>query len=374
LQFSVQLENSDTQEHDVTIWLRKNGVDFPGSAGFVAVVAKHGGVNGHALPSWNYLLDVVGGDYYELVWSATSTQVTMPFIPAGTPPPSTASAIFTVTQQAGILAGTGITAINSLTGAVQTMGVGTTGTDFAISSSGTAHTFNLPTASASNRGALSSGDWTTFSNKQATITGAATTITTSDLTVNKALISNASGKVAVSSSVVGYSLATLTDPNAIRYVRINADNTVTAITAATLKSELLATTPYGVVAYGSGFLASVLASSTTYGTITSGVIAFNANIANREFTIPFGGTVKNLYVHTSLAQGAGGSLVITLMQNQIATSLVVTVPASGVAGTRSNLTDSFTAVAGDKLVFRLVNNHTNVSATIVSVSFIIEQL
>jgi len=166
LQFSVQLENSDTQEHDVTIWLRLNGVDVPGSAGFVAVVAKHGGINGHALPSWNYLLSVVAGQYYELVWSATSTQVFMPFIPAGTPPPSTASAIFTVTQQSGIMAGTGITAINSLTGAAQTLGVGTSGTDFAVSSSGTAHTLNLPTASATNRGALSSANWTTFNNKQ----------------------------------------------------------------------------------------------------------------------------------------------------------------------------------------------------------------
>ena len=113
LQFSVQLENSDTQEHDVTIWLRKNGVDVVGSAGFVAVVSKHGGINGHVLPSWNYLLDVIAGEYYELVWSATSTQVTMPFIAAGSPPPSVASALFTVTQQAGIMAGTGMTSLTT---------------------------------------------------------------------------------------------------------------------------------------------------------------------------------------------------------------------------------------------------------------------
>jgi len=133
----------------------------------VAVVAKHGGINGHVLPSWNYLLDVVGGDYYELVWSATSTQVTMPFIPAGSPPPSTASAIFTVTQQAGILAGTGITAINSLTGAVQTLANSISGTTPAFNSTGTTHTLNIPLASTASvtAGLLSNTDYTTFNGK-----------------------------------------------------------------------------------------------------------------------------------------------------------------------------------------------------------------
>lgn len=43
----------------------------------------------------------------------------------------------------------GITSINSLTAAAQTLAVGTAGTDFAISSSADTHTFNLPYASAS---------------------------------------------------------------------------------------------------------------------------------------------------------------------------------------------------------------------------------
>jgi hypothetical protein len=63
------------------------------------------------------------------------------------------------------MAGTGITAINSLTGAAQTMVTGTDSSDFKIASAGTTHTFNLPTASATKRGALSSTDWTTFNNK-----------------------------------------------------------------------------------------------------------------------------------------------------------------------------------------------------------------
>ena len=169
LQFSVQLENSSTQEHDVTIWLRKNGVDVTGSSGFVSVASSHGGVHGHVLPAWNYLLDVIGGDYYELVWSVSSTAVTMPYYPGSLPPPSAASAIFTVTQQSGIIAGTGMTALNGLSGSVQTISTGTTGTDFNVVSSGTDHKFNIPTASATNRGALSTTDWSTFNSKQDTL-------------------------------------------------------------------------------------------------------------------------------------------------------------------------------------------------------------
>lgn len=166
LQFSSQFQNSDTSLQDVTIWLRLNGVDVPGSAGFISVPNKHGSVNGHVIVAWNYLLNVVGGDYYELIWSTSdSANVTMQFYAAGSPPPAAASVILTATQQAGIMAGTGMTALNGLTGAVQTFATGTSGTDFAISSAGTTHTFNVPIASSVNTGKLSSTDWSTFNNK-----------------------------------------------------------------------------------------------------------------------------------------------------------------------------------------------------------------
>lgn len=60
---------------------------------------------------------------------------------------------------------TGLTALNGLTDQVQSFATGTAGTDFGISSALGVHTFNLPTASAINRGALSSADWSTFNNK-----------------------------------------------------------------------------------------------------------------------------------------------------------------------------------------------------------------
>lgn len=66
--------------------------------------------------------------------------------------------------------GTAITSINLDTSASQFLLVGTSGTNFNISNnlSGN-HTFNLPVASATNTGKLSSSDWSTFNSKQSAL-------------------------------------------------------------------------------------------------------------------------------------------------------------------------------------------------------------
>jgi hypothetical protein len=66
---------------------------------------------------------------------------------------------------------TGLSALNGLTAQVQFFAVGTSGTNFNIASATDTHTFNLPTASATNRGALASADWSTFNNKQNQLNG-----------------------------------------------------------------------------------------------------------------------------------------------------------------------------------------------------------
>jgi len=60
---------------------------------------------------------------------------------------------------------TGLNAINGLTNQVQYLSTGTSGTDFAINSTSDTHTFNLPVASSTKTGKLSSTDWSTFNGK-----------------------------------------------------------------------------------------------------------------------------------------------------------------------------------------------------------------
>jgi hypothetical protein len=77
----------------------------------------------------------------------------------------TAGSGMTVTNGAGSISlASSIPTINSLAGAL-TIAVGTSGSNIAVNSSSTTITINIPTATSSARGALSSTDWSTFNNK-----------------------------------------------------------------------------------------------------------------------------------------------------------------------------------------------------------------
>jgi len=98
LQWSGQFNNSDTTEHDASVWLRVNGVDVVGSTGFVAIIASHGGIDGHSITGWNYFLQLNAGQYIEIWWSTTNQKVTLECYGPSTSPtrPATASVVATL--------------------------------------------------------------------------------------------------------------------------------------------------------------------------------------------------------------------------------------------------------------------------------------
>ena len=50
LQFSAQFQNTDNQIQDISIWLRQNGVDIPGSTGLVSIPARKSASAGAGSP------------------------------------------------------------------------------------------------------------------------------------------------------------------------------------------------------------------------------------------------------------------------------------------------------------------------------------
>lgn len=98
LQFSAQFQNTDTAFQDVYIWLRQNGVDIPGSTGFISVPNRHAGTDGHSIIGWNYFLNMAASDYIEIYWSVPNVAVTIQHLAAsGTPTkPSTQSVVATM--------------------------------------------------------------------------------------------------------------------------------------------------------------------------------------------------------------------------------------------------------------------------------------
>lgn len=97
---------------------------------------------------------------------------------------------------------TGLTALNGLTAQVQNFATGTSGTDFNISSSGTTHTFNIPSASATARGLVTTGSQTFAGTKtfavDAVINGVSVgrgggNLTTNTVVGRNAFISNTGG-------------------------------------------------------------------------------------------------------------------------------------------------------------------------------------
>lgn len=100
LDFSFQMANANSQIQTANFWVRLNGANYPLSNTNLDIPASHGGNDGQIVAAWSIPGQASAGDYVEIVWSATDTDVSIKYLPATTSParPATPSAIATVYQ------------------------------------------------------------------------------------------------------------------------------------------------------------------------------------------------------------------------------------------------------------------------------------
>ena len=96
IQFSLQLEKTDSGTDDVEIFILRNGEIAPWTNTKLTLV----GNNAKAVAAWNYVVDEPAGVYIELAWYSLDTEVLIRAEPAKTAPnrPAIPSAILTITQ------------------------------------------------------------------------------------------------------------------------------------------------------------------------------------------------------------------------------------------------------------------------------------
>jgi hypothetical protein len=94
VQFSAQVDKTAGGVGFVWIWLRKNGVNVPDSAGQIRIQ----GNNAEVLAAWNYIIQLNAGDYIELMWEVDNTSVILLAEAASAVHPSIPSIILTVTN------------------------------------------------------------------------------------------------------------------------------------------------------------------------------------------------------------------------------------------------------------------------------------
>ena len=93
VQFSLEFANSDAADHNVNVWLAKNGTAIP-TSNSITTVSKVG--DGGRLHFANDdLVQLAANDYLEVMWLPLDATVTIDYKPAGAIAPATPSATFT---------------------------------------------------------------------------------------------------------------------------------------------------------------------------------------------------------------------------------------------------------------------------------------
>lgn len=97
IQFSAQFISTNSSSKDVHIWLSVNGTSVPDSA---TKITLSGSSNAY-VAAWNFVISLTAGDYFELYWETTNTNVSILASTASGNIPAIPSVILTVTSIVG---------------------------------------------------------------------------------------------------------------------------------------------------------------------------------------------------------------------------------------------------------------------------------
>lgn len=97
IQFSAQFISTNASSKDVHVWLSVNGVNVPDSATKITLA----GASNAYVAAWNFVVSLTAGDYFELYWQTTNTNVSILAATASGHIPAIPSVILTVTSLVG---------------------------------------------------------------------------------------------------------------------------------------------------------------------------------------------------------------------------------------------------------------------------------
>jgi hypothetical protein len=103
IQFSAQLDKTDTGKDEIVIWLRKNGTDLTDTATSVSLTNN----NDKVVAAWNWFVQSAANDYYQIIWSSADIDMRLLAEVSSSQHPGIPSVILTANRVDQFLSNTG---------------------------------------------------------------------------------------------------------------------------------------------------------------------------------------------------------------------------------------------------------------------------